>query len=170
MSQDFKDIVAKHHGIFYKIARAYTIEKADFDDLYQEMLIQIWKSLHNFKEESKLSTWIYRVSLNTALTFQRKEKKKIPIKQLNEFENIDQLNKAAFEKTNIKEEKIELLYKCINQLKKDERAIILLYLENKKYEEIALIIGLKSSHIGVKINRIKAKLHKLLKANDYAGI
>lgn len=144
----------------------------DFDDLYQEMLVQIWQSLKNFKEDSKLSTWIYRVCLNTAMSYNRKESKRKAMGN-SDFDSMHLLKDSMKEDLADKqqsENRIELLYRCINQLKKDDRAIILLYLEKKKYDEIAEIIGLNASHIGVKISRIKKQLEKLLIEQDYARI
>ena len=171
MKKQFKKIVDDHNGILYKIGRSYTTEEADFKDLYQEMLIQMWKSLPNFKGDSKVSTWIFRVALNTALTHQKKLKRN---QRTSSIENLgfklESDGMAGVEMMEQKEAKIELLYKCINLLKRDERAIILLNLEGKKYEEIGEIIGLTTSHVGVKIKRIKERLLKLLKENNYGRI
>ncbi len=168
---DFKPIIDEYNGILYKIARSYTLVEVDFKDLYQEMLIQLWKSYKRFKGESKISTWIYRVALNTALTFHKKQKRR---QQTNPLENlsfkIPDDSGVGVEQVYRKEEKIELLYKCINQLGKDERAIILLHLEEKKYDEIAEIIGLSTSHVGVKLMRIKKQLFKLLNEQGYGRI
>jgi len=171
VNDQFKNIVDEYNGIFYKICRSYTTNEADFKDLYQEVLIQLWKSLKSFKELSKLSTWIYKVTLNTAISHQKKGAKK------HSYSSIDQLEyKLASEGTSAaelaqeKEQKIELLYSCINQLRKDERAIILLHLEQKKYDEIAEIIGITTSHVGVKLKRIKERLHSLLKETSYGRI
>ena len=112
MRSDFKNIVDEYNGILYKIARSYTTEEADFKDLYQEMLIQLWQSFERFKGESKVSTWIYRVSLNTALTFQKKQKKKLstnPIDNVSyKIAEVSGVGEVVFQK----EKKIELLYKC----------------------------------------------------------
>lgn len=168
---DFKHIIDEYNGILYKIARSYTLGEADFKDLYQEMLIQLWKSYGRFRGESKISTWIYRVVLNTALTFQKKQNRKQAINPIDHisFRIADQ-GRVGVEQVFQKEEKIELLYKCINQLGKDERAIILLHLDEKKYEEIAEIIGLTTSHVGVKLLRIKKQLFKLLNEQGYGRI
>lgn len=171
MEKDFKQTIDEYNGILYKIARSYTLGDADFKDLYQEMLIQLWQSFGRFRGESKISTWIYRVVLNTALTFQKKQKRQ---QTANSIENIsfkipDQ-SRVAVEQIFEKEEKIELLYKCINQLGKDERAIILLHLDEKKYDEIAEILGLTTNHVGVKLLRIKKQLFKLLNEQGYGRI
>ena len=169
--KDFKLIIDEYNGILYKIARSYTLEEVDFKDLYQEMLIQLWQSYARFKGESKISTWIYRVVLNTALTFQKKQKRKQAINTMDHISfKIPDDSRGGVEQVFQKEEKIEMLYKCINQLGKDERAIILLHLDEKKYDEIAEIIGLTTSHVGVKLLRIKKQLFKLLNEQGYGRI
>ncbi len=171
MKLDFKNIVDEYNGILYKIARSYTTEEADFKDLYQEMLIQLWQSFERFKGEAKVSTWIYRVSLNTALTFQKKQKKQFSTNPIDNVSyKIVEMSGVGEEVIFQKEKKIELLYKCVNLLKKDDRAIILLHLEEKKYDEIAEIIGITVSHVGVKLMRIKKQLFQLLKEQGYGRI
>lgn len=168
MKKEFKNIIDQHNGILYKIGRSYTTEEADFKDLYQEILIQLWKSLDKFQGKSKISTWIYRVALNTALTYKRNSKRRKLSDSLDKMnEKVACSGGEAMEVMKETEQKIELLYKCINLLKKDERAIILLHLDGRKYEEIAEIIGLTKNHVGVKIKRIKGRLHRLLKEHNY---
>ena len=172
MKKQFKNIIDQHNGILYKIGRSYTSEEADFQDLYQEMLIQLWKSLDRFQGKSKVSTWIYRIALNTALTYKRNRKRRKQVDTIDHHigEKLACEGVGGIEAVQQKEQKIELLYQCIYLLKKDERAIILLYLDGRKYEEIAEIIGLTTSHVGVKIKRIKDRLYKLLKENNYGQI
>ena len=163
---DFKQTIKTHNGILYKIARSYTTEEADFQDLYQEILIQLWQSFGNFKGQSKLSTWIYRVALNTAIAFTRKSNhRQSPVSEIPE--SADPEPSSTPEQ---KEQKIQLLYQCIHRLPKDDRAIILLYLEGKKYDEMAEIIGISSSHVGVKLSRIKKKLQSYLIQEGYGRI
>ena len=153
----FEALIEQHHAIIYKICRVYSGWE-DFDDLYQEILINLWKSYKTFEGRSKLSTWLYRVALNTSLTFQRNTKKhkaKVPIDQV-------PIAQDSSESAKEKEQEIERLYTAISQLKKDDRSIILLYLEEKSYEEIGEIIGISVSNVGVRINRIKKKLLQLL--------
>lgn len=171
MKSDFKNIVDEYNGILYKIARSYTTDEADFKDLYQEMLIQLWQSFDRFRGDAKVSTWIYRVSLNTALTFQKKQKRNLFTNPIDKVTyKIAAISGVGEEPIFEKEKKIELLYKCVNLLKKDDRAIILLHLEEKKYEEIAEIIGITSTHVGVKLMRIKKQLFQLLKEQGYGRI
>ena len=165
MEINFKNIVKEHNGIFYKIARSYTETDADFQDLYQEMLIQLWQSFPSFKGNSKRSTWIYRVALNTAISFTRKNKKRIVTSEIPE-----KGSGIEMEILEQKEQEIELLYKCIYRLSKDDRAIILLHLEEKQYDEIGEIIGLSTSHVGVKLLRIRKKLQDYLIQEGYERI
>lgn len=171
LEKAFRHIIDQHYGILFKIGRAYTRDDADFADLYQEILIQLWESYPRFKGQSKLSTWIYRVALNTALTHSRKGKRRprgLSIE--NEAFRIADDSLRQSEKVRQKERNIELLYDCINELKKDERAIILLHLDGNSYDEIAQIIGISISNVGVRLLRTKKKLQKLLIAKGYERI
>lgn len=164
--EDFKSIVDEYYPIIYKIGRSFTSNAADFDDLYQEMLIQIHDSLKSFRSESKLSTWIYRVALNTALTFSRSDKKRQSETYTDKWDKIDREEEsdvAAQER----ESRIEMLYVAINELKKEDRAIILLHLEGKQYDEISEIMGISQSNTGVKIMRIKNRLQTILRRMGY---
>ena len=157
--ENFKEIIKEYHPILYKIGRVYTNDD-DFDDLYQEMLIAIWKALKNFRGDSKISTWLYKVALNTALTYQRKNKFSFLQKS-----NLDEIENIPFTHENSaidREASIAALYDAIKQLKSDDRSLVLLYLEEKSYEEMAEILGILTSLVGVKINRVKKKLFKLL--------
>ncbi len=168
MKIEFQHIIEEHNGILYKIGRSYTQNAVDFDDLYQEMLIQLWQSYPRFKGASKISTWMYKVALNTAITFVKKHKR-------HQHQSTEQLplsitpEESPF-KDEEQQQKIELLYACINELKKEERAIILLHLEGNQYDEIAEIMGITVSNVGVKLLRIKKKLQKQLTAKGYARI
>lgn len=136
----------------------YCKNATDRQDVFQEILAQLWKSFPSFRNESKVSTWIYRVALNTAISFYRKERK-VPEKEL------IQNSLLLSEEIHFEEEQraqIAFLYKAINKLTKVEKAIILLYLEEKSYEEISDIMGITITNVGVKINRIKSKLKKIL--------
>ena len=160
MSSDFYIVfIRPHAGIIIKICRAYSDSQEDFEDLYQEICLQIWRTRDNFHEKSKWSTWIYRISLNVCMTIQKKEAKR-------KFQSIslDSVSEVLSNDTpSFQEESLSQLYKAIKQLSDVDRAIILLYLEEKTYKEIAEIIGTNFSHIGVKIQRIKNKLKILIK-------
>ena len=156
LSDNFEELITTHHPIIYKICRVYA-DEYDFDDLYQEVLINLWKSKETFKGLSKISTWLYRIVLNTALTYSRNEKKH---KQARAKEELSE--QFADTPSSSDEEEVRLLYKAIAQLKKDDRSLIILYLEEKSYAEIAEITGLSESNVGVKLSRIKKRLHKIL--------
>jgi RNA polymerase sigma-70 factor (ECF subfamily) len=141
-------------GIIIKICRAYTNSQEDFEDYYQEVCLQIWRSKSNFKNDSEWSTWVYRVTLNVCLSYLKQDKK--GSKRLVSDSLPDELvdDSKAFAN-----EEINQLYNAIKHLAETDRAIILLYLEEKSYQEIAEIIGSKANNIGVRINRIKSKLN-----------
>lgn len=157
MSNDFYTTsVLPYAAIIIKICRAYTDTQEDFEDYYQEVCLQIWKSRDNFQEKSKWSTWIYRLSLNVCLTLLKKRKNKSNI-------HTDNLKEDLIEESAVfKSESLNLLYDAIKKLSELDRAVILLYLEEKSYQEIADIIGTNQNNIGVRIKRIKERLKKLL--------
>lgn len=171
MEASFKHLVDQNYGILYKIGRSYTNSEADFRDLYQEMLIQLWQSFPRFKQMAKGSTWLYRVALNTAITFRKKQQKEATqIAMSPDFLKDLKTSPDILEKEIKKGQQIDLLYTCINQLNKDDRAVILLHLEGNNYETIAEITGITSNYVGVKLLRIKKRLYKLLNQHGYARI
>jgi RNA polymerase sigma-70 factor (ECF subfamily) len=148
-------------GLLLIICRAYTNSQEDFEDYYQEVCLQIWPSKDNFNKESEWSTWIYRISLNVCLTYLKRRKKgdkEIVSNSLPE-EAID--DSKAF----ISDE-INQLYSAIKHLSETDRAVILLYLEEKSYEQIANIIGSNTNNISVRIKRIKDRLSKYINQKD----
>lgn len=158
----FETIIEEYNPILVKISRVYSTG-FDFDDLHQEIIINIWKGYKNFKGDSKLSTWIYRVSLNTALTFVRNKKNQ---KKYHGDMTDKIIGYQCTENIEEKELEINRLYNSISKLKPDQKVLILLYLEQKSYKEISEITGLSISNIGVKINRIKKILYIKLKENE----
>jgi RNA polymerase sigma-70 factor, ECF subfamily len=145
-------------GIIIKICRAYTNSQEDFEDYYQEVCLQIWRSKENFQEQSQWSTWVYRVSLNVCLTLLKKHKKNgktyFTSDPLPDFVTTE--NKA------FKDEPLNQLYLAIKQLSEVDRAIILLYLEEKPYQEIGEILDTTANNVAVRVSRIKERLKKLL--------
>lgn len=171
MKNQFQHIIDQHYGILYKIGRAYTQDQADFEDLYQEMLIQLWQSFPRFQGASKLSTFIYRVALNTALTHQRKARRRgaaLPLEE--QLYHLPDSSAAESDVERQREQQVNLLYQCINKLKQEDRAVILLHLEGNSYEEMADILGMTVSNIGVRLLRVRQRLQKLLIAKGYAGV
>jgi RNA polymerase sigma-70 factor (ECF subfamily) len=145
-------------GIIIKICRAYTNTQEDFEDYYQEVCLQIWRSKDNFREESEWSTWIYRISLNVCLTLLKKKKN-----NSKHFVSDSLPPEAIVFNHAFSDESINQLYTAIRKLSEIDRGVILLYLEEKSYQEIADIIGTNPNNIGVRIKRIKERLEKLLK-------
>ena len=152
--QDFQNIIEQHKGIFYKIARAYCPNEDDRQDLIQEMMIQVWQSNHRYNGQFKISTWLYRISLNVAITFYRKNNTRA-IKHTLLDEQTEQI--PTDDKT-ADERQLVLLEKFISELKEIDKALMVLYLEDKSHAEIAEILGMSSSNVGTKIARIKEKL------------
>ena len=158
MEKEFLQIIQKNQGIIHKVCNMYCDSQEDRSDLFQEIVAQLWKSYPSFRQESKVTTWMYRVALNTAITSFKKSKRR-PDQNSLTYENF-QLADEEYETET--EENIKLLHTAVSQLTGVEKSIILLYLENKKYEEIAEITGITQNYVRVKMNRIKKKLKKLM--------
>lgn len=141
-------MVNRYKDVIFKVCYVYA-SREELEDYYQEVLIQLWRSLPKFRNESKMSTWIYRISLNTCISYVRKSKKvnKVSLIDLDFIDN--DIEKKYY---------IDELYLLINRLNKFEKAIILLWLEERDYEEIASIVGISKNNVAVKLNRIKEKL------------
>ena len=149
----FGDWLAGHKGILFKVVHAYAFEHADRQDLFQEIVIQVWRSVEAFRGESSVPTWLYRVALNTAIAWNRKEDKHQRGKQpLAVVEGLLTTTSAA------PDPRVEWLYRQIAQLKDVDRSVALLLLDGFSYKEIAAIVGITESNVGVKINRIKSAL------------
>jgi RNA polymerase sigma factor (sigma-70 family) len=152
--QDFQNIIQQHKGIFYKVARAYCSNEDDRQDLIQEMMIQVWQSRHRYNNQFKISTWLYRISLNVAISFYRKNTTRANMHtMLNE-----QTQQIPTEDKTADERQLSLLEKFISELKEIDKALMVLYLEDKSHAEIAEILGMSISNVGTKIGRIKDKL------------
>lgn len=162
MEKEFLQIITENQGIIHKVCSIYCDLEEDRRDLFQEILVQLWKSYPSFRYESKFSTWMYRVALNTAITSFKKDKRK-PDKTGLSFENL-QLAEEMYDSG--AEEQIKMLNKAVAQLTGIEKSIILLFLEDKKYEEIAEITGITQNYVRVKMNRIKKKLKLLMNTEE----
>jgi RNA polymerase sigma factor (sigma-70 family) len=150
----FEGIIEQHKGILFKVARAYCPDEEDRQDLIQEMMIQIWQSIHKYNDQYKISTWLYRISLNVAISFYRKSSTRVKkYIELNE-----QTVEAVLEDRSDNERHLNLLEKFIDELKEIDKSLMILYLEDKSYDEIAEILGISVSNVGTKIGRIKYKL------------
>jgi RNA polymerase sigma-70 factor (ECF subfamily) len=156
--KEFIEIVNGNRALIYKVCNLYCRDPEARKDLFQEVVLQLWKSFPGFKHHAAHSTWIYRVSLNTAISNFRKQSRQpegIGL-TLAEFEIPDMYETSGMEKRSV-------LQEAIDRLNEIEKAIIMLYLDEKTYDEISDIIGISSSNVGVRLNRIKTKLTKLIK-------
>jgi RNA polymerase sigma-70 factor (ECF subfamily) len=150
--------ILPYAGIIIKICKAYTNSQEDFEDYYQEVCLQIWRSKDNFREQCKWSTWVYRVSLNVCLTLLKKEKRNGKTYFTSDvLPDVITTQNRAFE-----DEPLNQLYMAIRRLSEVDRAIILLYLEEKPYQEIGEILDTNANNIAVRVGRIKERLKKIL--------
>lgn len=156
--EKFEKLIYDNQALIIKICNIYCNTQEDRDDLFQDITINLWKGIDSFRGDSKLSTWIYKVSLNTAISrFRKKSKLKIV-----DIDQIHDLKADSHEDKFENELRIKALYTGIGKLKPVEKALILLYLEEKSYDEIAQIIGISTKNVSVKLVRIKKKLEKII--------
>ncbi|MCT1532966.1 sigma-70 family RNA polymerase sigma factor [Sphingobacterium daejeonense] len=160
--KDFLSAVENHKGILYKLSKIYMDDPLDREDLFQEMLLQLWRSYGSFKAQSKFSTWMYRVALNTALVYIKKEKKSPKSDSL--IEDIDVIDKSDHHE---KEEQLTYFYRAVKQLNEIEKALIFLFLEGFSHREIAGQLGISEVNARVKLNRTKDKLQEIIKKQGY---
>lgn len=151
----FIGIIEDYKKMIYKVANSYTQHKEDCEDLMQEIVLQLWNAYPKYDSTFKLSTWIYRIALNVSISFYRKEATRKKIKANAKPLFISFSNDFYDEE---KDEKIRQLYVFIHQLKELDKALMLLYLEQYSYEEIANVLGISKTNVSTKINRIKGKL------------
>jgi RNA polymerase sigma-70 factor (ECF subfamily) len=152
---EFLDHTMPHQGIIYKVVNIYADYKEDKEDLLQEIWLQLWLSFPRFKFNSKVSTWMYQVALNTALTHTRKS-----ATREKHLKVVATMPSSTDDNTSERAEQERLLWEMIRSLKNAEKALILLYIEGVSYREIAEITGESESNVGVKLNRIKQKMKK----------
>ena len=152
---EFLSLIKENQGILHKISFAYACKGISGDDLYQEMILQLWKSYPGFKGQAKFSTWMYRVALNTAISLTKRKSLFIDSVKLPAIAVDVQ---PPFELS----EEVKLLYQAIGQLNKIEKAIILLWLEEQSYQEIADTVGLSVNNVSVRLVRMKEKLAKIM--------
>lgn len=164
----FKTLLVEQRGTLLKVARAYTFAADDCQDLTQEILLQVWRSLPQFEARSSPSTWFYRVALNTALGWKRTERRRasrVPIFEVEQVTDTGPDSAAQSEQR----ETIERLYAAIRQLPKTDAALVLLYLDNLSYRQMAEVLGISESHVGVKLNRAKHALGELMKEASHGS-
>ena len=157
----FQRWLNQHTGLVFKVARAFAPGEADRDDLVQEILLQLWRSLPRFEGKASESTWIYRVALNTALAWHRGENKRRAAQTpLLAIEEVPEPNDLAARE---REELLVRLYTAIRRLAKLDAALVLLYLDDLSYREMAEVLGISETNVGVKLNRARKALGELLK-------
>ena len=160
----FENWLQQYKVLIFKVVRAYAVTDINIDDLFQEITIKIWHSVPTFRQESSVTTWIYRISLNTAIKWVRKEQKNYKVETLDNLQHILQESKIQID------ERLAWLYEEISKLDEIDRSITLLLLDSFSYKEMADILGITESNVGVKINRIKKHLISKSKKIEHHGI
>jgi RNA polymerase sigma factor (sigma-70 family) len=150
--KEFITLLNQHQKIVHKVCNLYMDRHSDREDLFQEVTLQAWKAYGNFRGDAKFSTWLYRVALNTAITFFRKEKRQPDIY------STDSVPEQREEEASPVEEQVKAMYEAIGELSRIDKAIVMLYLEDYSYNEIGDMMGITANNVAVKMNRIKTKL------------
>lgn len=151
----FLSVIESHKGILYKVVNAYCKDEENRKDLIQEIIFQLWKSFDRYNNQYKYSTWIYRIALNVSISFYRRESVRQPVTG---FYNEQVLQVTEEWQHSEKDEHLQQLHQFIAELRDMDRALMLLYLEEKSYKEMAEITGLSETNIGTRIGRIKMVL------------
>ena len=153
--KDFLLLIESHKRVIYKVCYMYATDDELLNDLYQEIVMNLWRAYPSFRGESSPATWIYRISLNTCISYRRKSKHQIQAVTL-------PVNFEAFaEDDGNKSSQLRELYRLLHALNPLERALILLWLEERSYDEIARIVGISKNNVGVRLNRIREKLKNM---------
>jgi RNA polymerase sigma-70 factor (ECF subfamily) len=167
MTQEQRSFVERVHaaqGILHRICAVYTQDEEGHNDLRQEILLQLWRSYSSFRNQSTFSTWMYRVALNTALMYRRRQKRHWLTVSIDDVSPPQAEDDFATD-----DEDVQLLYRCIQELPRLDRALILMQLEQKSYQEIADVTGLSEGNVSVRIVRIKQRLRTMLEERGYKG-
>ncbi|MCF1422293.1 MULTISPECIES: RNA polymerase sigma factor [Mangrovimonas] len=158
LEHSFVKLLEENQNIVHKVCRLYTNNQQAHNDLFQEITIQLWKAYPKFRGDSKFSTWMYRVGLNTAITLYRKSKRRV---NTQEFDMVQfKIKSEPYDDT--EEQQLKLMYQAVHQLNDIEKALVFLYLEDKDYREISETLGISEVNARVKMNRIKTKLKTIL--------
>jgi RNA polymerase sigma-70 factor (ECF subfamily) len=152
MENDFEQTIRDNSGILHKLCRVYANDDSEYEEIFQEMMIQIWRSLPNFRGDSQLSTWLYRICINTALNFRTKHRR------LKTHVPIDETVPSKFEFADDKDVQLKKLYAAIRELKPIDRAIVSLYLDERSHEETAKILGISKTNVATRLQRLKQNL------------
>ncbi len=157
MESEFEQIINENVGILHKLCRVYTFNTDEYEELFQEMLVQIWRSAKNFRGEARISTWIYQICINTALGFRAKI-----VRHKKRFEPLEGKIFSYTAPDTEKDEQLQKLYGAIRELKPIDRAIVSLYLDDKSYDETANILGISKTNVATRLMRLKVKLTEKL--------
>ncbi|WP_313804737.1 RNA polymerase sigma factor [Flavobacterium sp.] len=160
--KEFLQRLEAHKGILYKVSKMYMDNRDDQDDLFQEIICQLWKAYDTFKGESQFSTWMYRVAINTSIVFLRKEKRKT-----DKYQIVSENIREEESDSDVKESQIEHFYKAVQKLDKIDKAIIFYQLEGFSHKEIGENLGISEGNARVKLNRAKEKLKEIIKQQGY---
>jgi RNA polymerase sigma-70 factor, ECF subfamily len=150
---DFVYLINRHRKLIWKVCWMYGRMPQDRDDLFQEIVYRLWRAYPGFEGRSEFSTWLYRVALNTAITYDRSVRRK-PEEPLDE--------RIELPAPTATDERTELFYRAVQSLNSTDRALLVMHLEGLTYEEIGSVLGLTDNHVGVKLNRVKNKLQQLV--------
>ncbi|HEX8038106.1 MAG TPA: RNA polymerase sigma factor [Chryseosolibacter sp.] len=161
--KQFLNLINDHQGLIHKVCLMYESDREARNDLFQEIVLQLWKSFHTFRGESKITTWMYRIALNTAISGYRKQHRHVRTEDLNELH----FNISEQYTGDDGEENALRLQQAIRQLSEVERAMIMMALEEIPYEEIAETIGITQNNVRVRMNRIREKLRKLMNVEGW---
>lgn len=155
LNEPFLQLIEQNKGIIYKVARSYGKSDADREDLFQEIVIQLWGAFDRYNNQYKLSTWMYRIALNVAISFYRKERKRMDANMPMTAGMYEIADEDTGGETDAN---VVLLLQFINELKELDKALMILYLESKSYKEMAEILGITETNVATKIGRVKDQL------------
>lgn len=159
--KNFVQLVKQHQGLIHKVSLMYETDPEARNDLFQEIVLQLWKSFASFRGEAKITTWMYRIALNTAISGLRRKKRKLPTEDIHDRH----LNISENPDTDHREEDLLQLQGAIRQLSEIDRAMILMALEEVPYDEIAETMGITQNNVRVRMNRIRERLRKLMNSD-----
>ncbi|HXO36202.1 MAG TPA: sigma-70 family RNA polymerase sigma factor [Candidatus Acidoferrales bacterium] len=163
LQERFQTVVDQHKKILYKVCNSYCRNRDDRDDLAQEIIIQLWRSFGKFDERYRFSTWMYRIALNVAISFHRRENTRTRYVISDEERLLE-----AIDETKDQPEEIRFLYEFIDGLDPLNKALVLLYLDGNNYQEIAEVLGISETNVGTKISRLKSKMKQEFRGTGQA--